>query len=61
MSLNQALKNYISAQEKNKEAKHELSEATTKLEMECRRTANSSDITNWNLKTIASILSSKLQ
>lgn len=52
---------YIEAQDKYRKAKHELREAETKLEMECRRISCLSSPIDKNLKKMATILLSKLQ
>ena len=63
MNLRKTLENYISAQQKYKEAKHELGEAEIRLEMECRKIANHhSKITDGkDFKLVTSILLGKLQ
>jgi len=59
MSLKEILEDYISAQWKNDKTKHELKEAKTRLEMECRKIHNSS-IVDGNLKMLATVLLGKL-
>lgn len=62
MSLNKTLEDYILAQDKYKKAKHELNEAETILEMECRKMSNYSDkIIDVALKKLATILLGKLR